>query len=72
MTDRVHSSFSLPPEIRGTSVTLRFTVGDVLDTGFDSAVVIDSIRPTAPTDSDGDGVPDALDNCQSPNPVLIL
>jgi len=68
MTNRVHSSFTLPPEIRGTAVTLRFTVGDVLDTGFDSAVVIDAITPAAPADSDGDGVPDVLDNCQIPNP----
>ena len=64
MTDRVCSSIeNLAPEVLGTAVTLRFTAGDALDTIFDSAVVIDAIAFGFPPDADGDGVPDAEDNC---------
>jgi hypothetical protein len=63
MTRRVCSSFVVPPEVRATAVTLRFSVGDVADVRFDSAVVIDSITPESSPDSDRDGVADDLDNC---------
>jgi hypothetical protein len=63
MTNRVCSSFDVPADVRGTAVTLRFSVGDVVDIRFDSAVVVDSITPESPPDSDRDGVADELDNC---------
>src|SRR5207302_727769 len=41
MTHRVCSSFAIPADLHGTAVTLRFEVGDALDTNVDSAVLID-------------------------------
>jgi hypothetical protein len=57
MTARVCSSLAVPPAIRGTVVTLRFTMGDVQDTAFDSAVVVDAIQITATA---GDASADAI------------
>ncbi|MFB3146600.1 MAG: FlgD immunoglobulin-like domain containing protein [Nitrospirales bacterium] len=64
MTERVRSSFDIPPAVLGTVVTLRFTMGDALDTAFDSAVLIDGVTFAAsPIDSDSDGILNAEDNC---------
>jgi hypothetical protein len=63
ITNRVCSSFDVPAEVRGTAVTLRFSVGDVADVRFDSAVVVDLVTPESSSDSDRDGVTDELDNC---------
>ncbi|MCH7878128.1 MAG: T9SS type A sorting domain-containing protein [candidate division Zixibacteria bacterium] len=63
MTDRVRSTFDVPPQLWETVVTLRFLAGDVIDFIFNSAVVIDDVAVDAPKDIDEDGVPDADDNC---------
>src|SRR5712692_385328 len=77
MTNRVCSSFAVPLSIRGTVVTLRFTAGNAVDEVIESAVVIDAVGITtapggitlAPIDSDGDGIPNDVDNCPLvPNP----
>ena len=61
--DRVCSSFAFPPELAGTTVTLRFTAGDSFDTVFASAVVIDAVQAPVELDFDFDGVPDDADGC---------
>jgi len=43
-TAKICSSFVLPNSIKGSTASLKFTLGDLLDTSVDSAVLIDDVK----------------------------
>ncbi|PYR74373.1 MAG: hypothetical protein DMF87_22970 [Acidobacteria bacterium] len=44
MTNRVCASFTLPAQVLGTQVTLKFTSGNAIDNSVESAVAIDAVK----------------------------
>jgi hypothetical protein len=44
MTNRVCASFTLPAQVLGTQVTLKFTSGNAIDSSVESAVAIDAVK----------------------------